>query len=170
MEHLDAKTTTINNIANSLKSFSITDDGAASSSGLTSLISGWSSFKTEDTFASTYSGCTNVSFKNVLSNFKGSSEMHQNLLAVLSALSEIITERNGTHSSTEYYLLLLEQMKASSDEKLLVSGIYLLNMGLTAVPVAVLRKSFNEGVDVLMSCMQRFVADTKPILKYVSFS
>lgn len=167
-ENLDTKTTTINNIANSLKSFSIADDGAESNSGLTSLISDWNSFKTEDTFASSYSGCTNLSFKNLFINFKGTSELHQNLLAVLSALSEIINERDGTHSSTEYYLLLLEQLKASNDEKEIISGIYLMNMGLNSVPIAVLRKSFNEGVEVLMSCMQRFAAEPNPILKYVS--
>lgn len=42
-----------------------------------------------------------------LNRFQQSSEMHKEMLAILSAITELIRERNGTQSSTEFFLGLV---------------------------------------------------------------
>lgn len=42
-----------------------------------------------------------------LNGFRGSSDLHKEMLAILSAIAEVIKERNGTESSTEYFLALV---------------------------------------------------------------
>ncbi|XP_075158703.1 RRP12-like protein [Haematobia irritans] len=160
----NAETTTVNDVAGSLKSFSINDEGDE----LISESQGGGTFKTFKTFASNYSTCSNMSFKKLLVGFRASSDLHKEMLAILTALTEIIKERGGTESSTEYFLLLMEQIEASTEDKDIIAGISLLGMGIKSVPTAVLRKRFSETAQTLMSCLQRFLdASNQSIHKYI---
>lgn len=162
----NADTTTVNDVAGSLKSFSIHDD---EDDELMSESQGGGTFKTFKTFASNYSTCSNMSFKKLLVGFRASSDLHKEMLAILTALTEIIKERGGTESSTEYFLLLMEQIEASTEDKDIVAGVSLLGMGIKSVPTAVLRKRFSETAQTLMSCLQRFIdSNNQTIHKYVS--
>lgn len=162
----NAETTTVNDVAGSLKSFSIHDDDEE----LMSESQGGGTFKTFKTFASNYSTCSNMSFKKLMVGFRASSELHKEMLAILTALTEIIKERGGTESSTEYFLLLMEQIEASTEDNDIIAGVSLLSMGIKSVPTAVLRKRFGETAQTLMSCLQRFVeSSNQAIIKYVSW-
>ncbi|XP_005182344.2 RRP12-like protein [Musca domestica] len=160
----NADTTTVNDVAGSLKSFSITDEDDE----LMSESQGGGTFKTFKTFASNYSTCSNMSFKKLLVGFRASSDLHKEMLAILTALTEIIKERGGNESSTEYFLLLMEQIEASTEDKDIIAGISLLGMGIKSVPAPVLRKRFSETAQTLMSCMQRFIdSPNQNIMKYI---
>ena len=162
----NAETTTVNDVAGSLKSFSLHDDN---DDELMSESQG-GTFKTFKTFASNYSTCSNISFKKLLVGFRASSDLHKEMLAILTALTEIIKERGGTESSTEYFILLMEQIEASTEDNDIIAGVSLLAMGIKSVPVAVLRKRFSETAQTLMSCLQRFMeSNNMAIVKYVSF-
>lgn len=43
----------------------------------------------------------------LLSGFRQDSAAHKEMLAILAALTEVINERGGTQSSTEYFLALV---------------------------------------------------------------
>ena len=45
--------------------------------------------KTFDTFASDWSGCTNMAFDKVINKFKASNAGHKDMLAVLAAVTEV---------------------------------------------------------------------------------
>ncbi|KNC26487.1 RRP12-like protein [Lucilia cuprina] len=158
----NAETTTVNDVAGSLKSFSLHDDDELMSE------SQGGTFKTFKTFASNYSTCSNMSFKKLLVGFRASSDFHKEMLAILTALTEIIKERGGTESSTEYFILLMEQIEASTEDNDIIAGVSLLSMGIKSVPAAVLRKRFSETAGTLMSCLQRFMdSNNQSIIKYV---
>ncbi|XP_065366328.1 RRP12-like protein [Calliphora vicina] len=158
----NAETTTVNDVAGSLKSFSLHDDDELMSE------SQGGTFKTFKTFASNYSTCSNMSFKKLLVGFRASSDFHKEMLAILTALTEIIKERGGTESSTEYFILLMEQIEASTEDNDIIAGVSLLSMGIKSVPTAVLRKSFSDTAQTLMSCLQRFMdSNNQSIIKYV---
>lgn len=160
----NAETTTVNDVAGSLKSFSLHDDDDEMMSE-----SQGGTFKTFKTFASNYSTCSNMSFKKLLVGFRASSDLHKEMLAILTALTEIIKERGGKETSTEYFILLMEQIEASTEDNDIIAGISLLSMGIKSVPTAVLRKRFGETVQTLMSCLQRFMdSNNQSIIKYVS--
>ncbi|XP_017466364.1 PREDICTED: RRP12-like protein [Rhagoletis zephyria] len=162
----NAETTTVNDVAGSLKSFSLHDDGGLEDESMSESQQG--TFKTFKTFASNYSACSNMSFKRLLVGFRASSDLHKEMLAILTALTEIIRERGGTESSTDYFILLMEQIEASTEDNDIIAGISLLSMGIKSVPAAVLRKRFGETAQTFLSCLQRFMESAnQTIVKYI---
>lgn len=152
---------TVNDIAGSLKSFSLDDEMMSDSQTGT--------FKTFKTFASNYSQCSNMSFKKLLNGFRTSSNLHKEMLAILTALTEVIKERKGTESSTEYFLLLMETIDASQEETEIFACISLLSMGIKTVPVPVLRKKFSETAGSLMQLMTRYIeSENMTVIRHVS--
>jgi len=91
------------------------------------------------------------------------------MLAILSALTEIIRENGGGESSTEYFLLLMEQIEAATEERDIVAGVALLSMGIKSVPAPVLRKRFAQTAATMQTLLQRFVeATNQSVIRYVS--
>lgn len=144
----EKKETTVNDVAGSLKSFSLDDEMMSASQGT-------GTFKTFQTFASNYSACSNMSFKKLMSGFRASSDLHKEMLAILTALTEIIQEKGGSQTSTEYFILLMETVEASNEESEVIAGVSLLSMGIKSVPEAVLRKRFGETANTLMGLLEK---------------
>lgn len=167
-ETYTTESTTINDVAGSLKSFTMDDDDWMSFCG-TGTSTQPETFKTFQTFASNYSSCSNVSFKKLLTGFRVSSDLHKNMLAILSALTEIIRERGGKESNTEYFLLLISQIEASTDERDIIAGVALLSMGIKSVPAPVLRKRFDLTAATLQQLLQRFIESSiQSVIRHVS--
>ncbi|XP_067641369.1 RRP12-like protein [Eurosta solidaginis] len=161
----NAETTTVNDVVGSLKSFSLHDDGLEDESMSQSQQRTFETFKT---FASNYSACSNMSFKKLLVGFRASSDLHKEMLAILTAITEVIRERGGTESSTEYFILLMEQIEASTEDNDIIAGLSLLAMGIKSVPAAVMRKRFGETAQTFLTCLQRFMeSPNQTILKYI---
>lgn len=162
----NSETTTVNDVAGSLKFFTLEDDDGMSGSATGTQPT---TCKTFQTFASNYSSCSNVSFKKLLTGFRASSDLHKEMLAILSALTEIIRERGGTESSTEYFLLLISQIEAATEERDIIAGIALLSMGIKSVPPPVLRKRFDKTAATLQQLLQRFIeSSNQSVIRYVS--
>lgn len=158
----NAETTTVNDVASSLKCFSFQDED---DEAMTQTQPG--TFKT---FATNYTSCSNKSFRKLLVGFRTTSELHKEMLAILTALTEIIKERGGSESSTEYFILLMEQIEASKEDNEIIAGISLLAMGIKSVPTMVLRKRFSETAQTLMFCLQRFAeSSNQNVIRYVCF-
>ncbi|KAJ6631724.1 RRP12-like protein [Pseudolycoriella hygida] len=147
---------TVNDIASSLKSFNF----GGEDEGMTEL----GSFKTFKTFASNYSACTNMTFSKLLVGFRSDSPLHKEMLAILAALTEVIKERGGNQTSTEYFLALMETLDAAKEDNELVASVSLLAMGIKTVPEAVLRKKFGDTANLLMELMKRFAETDNQIV------
>ncbi|XP_017055548.1 RRP12-like protein [Drosophila ficusphila] len=161
----NAETTTVNDVAGSLKSFRLDDDDDGMSGSGTAPTG---TFKTFQTFASNYSSCSNTSFRKLLTGFRASSDLHKEMLAILSALTEVIRMEGGSESSTEYFLLLMEQIEAATEERDIAAGVALLAMGIKSVPTPVLRKRFAQTAATLQTLLQRFVESTnQSVIRYV---
>lgn len=159
------KEPTVNDVAGSLRSFNLNDDDNGDEDMSESQ---FGTFKTFKTFASNYSTCTNMSFKKLLTGFRASSELHKEMLAILTALTEIIKERGGSGTSTEYFILLMETIDATEQESDIIAGISLLGMGIKSVPVPVLRKRFSETAQSLLANLRKFLeSNNQSILKYI---
>nr|XP_019560986.2 RRP12-like protein [Aedes albopictus] len=145
---------TVNDIAASIRSFSMQDgmDG----DGMTESALGGGTFKTFQTFASNFSACSNMSFKKLLINFRADSQVQKDMLAILAALTEVIKERGGSQSSTEYFLALMETIDATKEDNDTVAAVSLLSMGIKSVPEAVLRKKFSETGQSLLGLLERY--------------
>lgn len=140
----------ITNLSGTLKDFSIADGDDAFSQSQRSV-------SQATTFASQFSACSNMSFTKLINNFRPDSQTHKEMLAILAALTEIIKEKGGTESSTEYFLALMETIENVKDDSDIQAALMLLNMGIKSVPEAVLRKKFNETAALLLELIARFV-------------
>lgn len=146
-------------LSGSLKDFSIKDDDAFSFSHR--------SMSQATTFASQFTATSNVSFNKLIMNFQPNSLMHKEMIAILSALTEIIKEKGGNETNTEYFLALMETIENVKEDSDLHAALMLLNMGIKSVPEAVLRKKFNETAEVLLNLIARFVEKDNNILKII---
>ncbi|XP_029179046.1 RRP12-like protein [Nylanderia fulva] len=123
-----------------------------------STVYGTATANTFDTFASNYSNCTNVSFGNFLSHFQSTSIMHKEMLAVLSAVTEVIKNHGGTESSTEYFAALMTTLEAFEDETSVAATLSLLGMCLKTVPRAVLNVQFSATSQIFLQILSKYVA------------
>jgi ribosomal RNA-processing protein 12 len=114
------------------------------------------------TFASQFSATSNMSFNKLLVNFQPNSQMHKEMLTILAALTEIIKEKGGSETYTEYFLALMETIENVKENAELQATLAFLNMGIKSVPQAVLRKKFNETAEVLLNLFARF-AETEGV-------
>ncbi|CAG0917825.1 unnamed protein product [Notodromas monacha] len=71
---------------------------------------------TAATFASDWSQTSNVTFNRFLKNFQPTSENHREMLALLEAATEVIRDRNGEESDTEYFCTLVTAFDVIEDE------------------------------------------------------
>ena len=148
MESFNRPDPVLTSLAGSLKNFNIADDDRFSYHSNVSLAT---------TFASQFSACSNMSFCKLLNNFHADSQIQKQMLAILAALTEIIKEKGGSESSTEYFLALMETIENSKEDSDIQAALMLLNMGIKSVPEAVIRKKFNETARVLLDLIERFV-------------
>ncbi|XP_052868998.1 RRP12-like protein [Anopheles cruzii] len=153
------KVPTVNDIAASMKSFSMKDGDDEMMSD-----SQHGTFKTFQTFASNWSACSNMSFKKLLTNFRADSQLQKDMLAILAALTEVIKENGGSESSTEYFLALMETIEAAKETNDSVAAVSLLAMGIKSVPEAVLRRKFSETAQTLLALLERYTETDNQIM------
>nr|XP_003701407.1 PREDICTED: RRP12-like protein [Megachile rotundata] len=108
---------------------------------------------TFDTFASNYSNCSNISFNRFLSHFQSNSLLHKEMLAVLSAVTEIIKQNGGNESSTEYFAALMSTLEAVEDDTSVAATLSLLGMGLKTVPRNVLNLQFGAASKIFLNIL-----------------
>lgn len=109
-----------------------------------------STVNTFDTFASNYSNCSNISFSRFLSHFQSSSILHKEMLAVLSAVTEIIKQNNGNETSTEYFAALMSTLETVEEETSVAATVSLLGMILKTVPKSILNLHFGKISQALL--------------------
>jgi ribosomal RNA-processing protein 12 len=136
----------INTISGSLKDFNIDDDGF--SQRTTSQAT---------TFATQFSACSNQSFNKLINNFRVDSAIQKEMLAILAALTEVIKEKGGKETNTEYFLALMETIENAQENSDIKAALMLLNMGIKSVPEAVLQAKFTETSSMLIELIARFI-------------
>lgn len=147
----------VNKISGSLKDFNIDDDAFTHRT-----------MSQATTFATQFSACSNQSFNKLINNFRVDSAMQQSMLALLAALTEVIKEKGGTESNTDYFLALMETIENVKDPADLQAALMLLNMGIKSVPEAVLQRKFNETAELLIDLIGIFAdTDEKSIVKTI---
>jgi len=109
--------------------------------------------KTFDTFASDWSGCTNVAFEKVILKFKANNAGHKDMLAVLAAVTEVIKAEGGKETETEYFAALMTTLEVSADDASLSAVVRLLSLVIKKVPHPVLISRFSQVNTLLMTTL-----------------
>lgn len=118
-------------------------------------------------FASQFTATSNMSFNKLIMNFQPNSNIHKEMIAILAAVTEVIKEKGGTESNTEYFLALMETIENAQEDSDLHAALMLLNMGIKSVPEAVLRKKFNETAEVFLNLIARFVEKENNVIRII---
>ncbi|XP_076547072.1 RRP12-like protein [Osmia lignaria lignaria] len=113
---------------------------------------------TFDTFATNYSNCSNISFNMFLNHFQSNSLLHKEMLAVLSAVTEIIKQNGGTESSTEYFAALMSTLEAIESDTSIAATLSLLGMVLKTVPKNVLNVQFGAASKIFLNILTEHAA------------
>jgi len=111
--------------------------------------------KTFDTFASDWSGCTNVAFDKVISKFKANNAGHKDMLAVLAAVTEVIKQEGGKETETEYFAALMTTLEVTKDEDCLSAVVRLLSLVIKKVAHPVLISKFSQVNSLLVSTLSQ---------------
>lgn len=111
----------------------------------------------EMSYASLYSNCTNASFSKFLNNWNSSSALHRGMLAVLATVTELIKEKGGKETETEYFAALITTIETVKDDESLTSAVLLLSIVLKRVPPQVLRLKFSDSCKLLLELLTNYV-------------
>lgn len=147
----------IQGIEPQIAKFSINEDQAESTlDGVT--------INTSDTFASSYSNCSNISFNRFLSHFQSSSILHKEMLAMLSAVTEIIQQKGGSETSTEYFAALMSTLEVVEDDTSVAATMSLLGMILKTVPKNVLNLKFGATSKALLQILIKYAFNENSLI------
>ncbi|XP_076241511.1 RRP12-like protein isoform X2 [Calliopsis andreniformis] len=80
------------------------------------------------------------------------------MLAVLSAVTEIIKQNGGNESSTEYFAALMSTLEAVESDTSIAATLSLLGMGLKTVPKNVLNVQFGPASKIFLDIMSKHVS------------
>ena len=111
--------------------------------------------QTSETFASDWSGCTNMSFAKLLTKFSHNNEHHKEMLAILAAITEVIKSNGGEESSTEYLAALLTTIESAENEKSMAAAVALIALVIKTVPRPVLVHQFDAISKLLLQLLAR---------------
>lgn len=114
--------------------------------------------KTFDTFASSvWSDCSNVSFGRLLPRFNPGNPKHKEMLAILSAIAEVIKETNdgSEPSAVEYFGALLTSIDTTESVESLSATIALLGIVIKTIDRAILQAKFSISAKLLLELLSR---------------
>ena len=105
---------------------------------------------------STFSQCTNTSFTS-LGNLWGSRmESHQDICAVLAAVTDVIKSNGGNESDTDYFAALSSALESADDITTATSVAFLLSVIIAKIPDAVLQTQYSHLTKLLSAKMDKF--------------
>ncbi|XP_043521019.1 LOW QUALITY PROTEIN: RRP12-like protein [Frieseomelitta varia] len=119
---------------------------------------------TANTFATKYSNCSNVSFSRFLNHFQSNSLLHKEMLAVLSAVTEIIKQNGGNETSTEYFAAMMSTLEAIESNMSIAATLSLLGMGLKTVPKNVLNIQFGAASKIFLDILIKYVSSEEYLI------
>ena len=107
-------------------------------------------FKTD---VSAWTQCSITSFSRLQTIWQADSKLHREMLAILAAITEVIKERNGQESETEYFAALLTTLDSVESADSRTAVLSLLSLLIKRVPNNVLRKQFSVVVKPLVKML-----------------
>lgn len=92
----------------------------------------------------------------LLRKFNGNNAMDKEKLAILAAVTEVIKERGGEESSTEYFAALLTTLETIDTAEGLAATLSLLSLIIKTVPESVLQNQFSNVSKLLMENLTKY--------------
>ncbi|KAK0406044.1 hypothetical protein QR680_018336 [Steinernema hermaphroditum] len=131
---------------------------------------------TELTHYSGFTTCTNPNFDVVHRIWKSGSNLQSDVVAVLAAVTELIKEKGGTETDTEYFAALLSALESTPKEETERIGAtaYLLSLIIKKIGKDILQSTFSQTCKVLTDklaeqCEEENAVALKNIIQVLGF-
>lgn len=109
-----------------------------------------------DSYASKYCKCSNTAFSQFLNHFQQSSVIHNEMLAILSAVVSVMKQNKSDESSSEYYSALMKMLDQAETDQSVLSTLSLLKMLLSTVPKDILQSQFKEASQTFIGILKKY--------------
>lgn len=109
--------------------------------------------ETYGTFLSGVTDCSQPAFNKVKRYWESSSAGHKEICAVLAAVTEVIREKGGKETETEYFATLMTTLDTVDDEESVSAVLFLLSLVIKRVPPSVLKLKFSMCCQTLLKIL-----------------
>ncbi|XP_043216714.1 RRP12-like protein [Amphibalanus amphitrite] len=131
-------------------------EDALSEGALTLGSLGQASFRT---FATDFTQCTVPSFSKLLTTVRKDSPIYNEMLAILAAVTEVVKEKEGQETVTEYFGALMSVLESTEEEGVQLQAVcQLLSLGIRHTPRPVLISKFSLCSKLLMARLEAVMA------------
>ena len=107
---------------------------------------------------STFSHCTNTSFTSISNLWRSRLESHQDICAVLAAVTDVIKSKGGTESDTDYFAALSSAFESADDITTDTSVAFLLSIIVAKVPDSVLQDQYSHLTKLITFKLDKYEA------------
>ena len=104
----------------------------------------------------TFSQCTNTSFTNLENLWTSRMEAHQDICAVLAAVTQVIKSEGGSESDTDYFAALSAALESADNLATATSVAFLLSIIISKVPDAVLQSQYSHLTKLISAKFDMF--------------
>ena len=104
----------------------------------------------------TFSQCTNTSFTNLENLWNSRMESHQDICAVLAAVTQVIKSKGGSESDTDYFAALSAALESADNITTATSVAFLLSIIISKVPDAVLQSQYSHLTKLISAKFDMF--------------
>ncbi|XP_014673956.1 PREDICTED: RRP12-like protein, partial [Priapulus caudatus] len=141
------------------------EDGEQSAAGVNADQETFSA-KSQSTILTSWTDCSNQSFSKVHRLWKSNSATHKEILAVLAAVTEVIKNRGGKESETEYLAALMTTLDTVDTEESVTAVMYLISLVIKRTPHPVLKARFSEFGTCFMDILAKYAGSSStPLLR-----
>ncbi|KAF7995254.1 hypothetical protein HCN44_004726 [Aphidius gifuensis] len=117
------------------------------------------SAKTFKTFASQYSKCSNITFDHFLKSYEEKNKIHVEMLAIVSTVTDMIKEKNGTESTVEYYAGIMTALEETTTKtERTIACLALLQMVLKNISRSLIKFEFSRISKIVFEIFEKYAA------------
>ncbi|XP_063963855.1 RRP12-like protein [Lytechinus pictus] len=109
--------------------------------------------ETYGTFLSGVTDCSQPAFNRVKRYWESSSASHKEICAVLAAVTEVIREKGGKETETEYFAALMTTLDSVDDDEAVSAVLFLLSLIIKRVPSSILKLKFSVCCQTLLKIL-----------------
>eukprot|EP00057_Strongylocentrotus_purpuratus_P028949 XP_011683423.1 PREDICTED: RRP12-like protein isoform X1 [Strongylocentrotus purpuratus] len=109
--------------------------------------------ETYGTFLSGVTDCSQPAFDRVKRYWESNSASHKEICAVLAAVTEVIREKGGKETETEYFAALMTTLDTVDDEEAISAVLFLLSLIIKRVPASILKVKFSVCCQTLLKIL-----------------
>lgn len=119
------------------------------------------------TFATCFTNCTNASFGYFLQKFNSTSSVHKEMLSILAAATDILTQQKDEETDEKYFDLLISSIYQAESDLALTANMILLYYVIKRMNTDGLRQKFSAFQQLTSQLLEKYL--NKSSISFIKF-